>query len=165
MFFNGSGGNVQSLQMAFHSYLLQSFGSFGQYKRFQKRIFFSNRPISNKNCLWQPCLLTNRQDVSYYHRGFSTDGPTKFRFIWPCSFRGEEFFQIDQSETRIACCGNVCLWIRTKCALFIEGLPQLPPTQIWFIVRRVFREDLLEIDQSETRIACDGHVCKCLGRK
>jgi hypothetical protein len=50
-------------------------GSFGQYKRFQKRIFFSNRPISNKNCLWQPCLLTNRQDVSYYHRGFSTDGP------------------------------------------------------------------------------------------
>jgi len=22
-----------------------------------------------------------------------------------------------------------------------------------------FREDFLEIDQSETRIACDGHVC------
>jgi hypothetical protein len=28
--------------------------------------------------------------------------PTKFRFIWPSSFR-EDFLEIDQSETRIAC--------------------------------------------------------------
>jgi len=32
---------------------------------------------------------------------------TKFRFIWPCSFRGEDFLEINQSETRIAC--NGCL--------------------------------------------------------
>jgi hypothetical protein len=30
------------------------------------------------------------------------DLPIKFRFIWPSSFRGEDFFKIDQSETRIA---------------------------------------------------------------
>jgi hypothetical protein len=29
--------------------------------------------------------------------------PTKFRFIWLGSFRGEDFSNIDQSETRIAC--------------------------------------------------------------
>ena len=29
--------------------------------------------------------------------------PTKFRFIWPSGFRGEDFFKIGQSETRIAC--------------------------------------------------------------
>ena len=35
--------------------------------------------------------------------------PTKFRFIWPKeSFRGEDFLEIDQSETRIACGGHVC---------------------------------------------------------
>ena len=28
--------------------------------------------------------------------------PTKFRFIWLGSFRGEDFLDIDQSETRIA---------------------------------------------------------------
>jgi hypothetical protein len=28
---------------------------------------------------------------------------TKFRFIWPSNFRGEEFLEINQSETRIAC--------------------------------------------------------------
>ena len=114
MFFNGSGGNVQSLQRAFHSYLLQCFGSFGQAVS-EENIFL--------NRLWQPYLLSNRHDMSYFHRGLFTDGPTKFRFIWPSGFRGEEFFYIDQSEKRIACCGNVCLRIWAKCALFIEGLP------------------------------------------
>jgi hypothetical protein len=28
--------------------------------------------------------------------------PTKFRFIWPSGFRGEEFLEIDQPVTRIA---------------------------------------------------------------
>jgi hypothetical protein len=34
------------------------------------------------------------------------------------------------------------------------------PTKFWFILLGSFRgEDFLDIDQSETRIACDGHVC------
>jgi hypothetical protein len=28
---------------------------------------------------------------------------TKFRFIWQSGFRGEDFLEINQSETRIAC--------------------------------------------------------------
>jgi hypothetical protein len=28
--------------------------------------------------------------------------PTKIQFIWPRGCRGEDFFEIDQSETRIA---------------------------------------------------------------
>jgi hypothetical protein len=28
--------------------------------------------------------------------------PTKFRFIWQSSFRGEDFLEINQSKTRIA---------------------------------------------------------------
>jgi hypothetical protein len=28
--------------------------------------------------------------------------PTKFRFIWPSDFRGDDFLEINQSETRIA---------------------------------------------------------------
>jgi hypothetical protein len=35
--------------------------------------------------------------------------PTKFQFIWPSGFGGEDFKKIDQSETRIACDGHVCL--------------------------------------------------------
>jgi hypothetical protein len=29
--------------------------------------------------------------------------PTKFRFIWPSGYRGEDFLEINQSETRIVC--------------------------------------------------------------
>ena len=33
--------------------------------------------------------------------------PTMFQFIWPSSFRGEDFLEINRSETRIACGGHV----------------------------------------------------------
>jgi hypothetical protein len=32
---------------------------------------------------------------------------TKFQFIWENGFRGEDFLEIDQSETRMACGGHV----------------------------------------------------------
>jgi hypothetical protein len=34
--------------------------------------------------------------------------PTKCRFIWESGFRGEDYLEINQSETRLACGGNVC---------------------------------------------------------
>ena len=37
-------------------------------KRFQRRRFFRNQPIRNKNCLWQPCLLTNQDKMSNLQR-------------------------------------------------------------------------------------------------
>ena len=65
-------------------------------KRFQRRSFFRNQPIRKYNCLWRPCLSTDRTEMS------------KFRFIWPSGFRGEDFLEINQSETRIVCGGHVC---------------------------------------------------------
>ena len=49
--------------------------------------------------------------------------PVQFRFIWLSSFRGEDFLEIDQPETRIACGGHVCKQIGTKSAFLIEDLP------------------------------------------
>jgi hypothetical protein len=34
--------------------------------------------------------------------------PIKFLFIWPGGFRGEDFLEINQSETIMACGGHVC---------------------------------------------------------
>jgi hypothetical protein len=34
--------------------------------------------------------------------------PTKFRLILPSGFREEDFLEITQSETRMACGGHVC---------------------------------------------------------
>ena len=42
-------------------------------KRFQRRRFFRNQPIRNKNGLWRPCLLTDWDEMSYLYRGSSID--------------------------------------------------------------------------------------------
>jgi hypothetical protein len=42
-------------------------------KQFQRRRFFRNRPIRNKNCMWWPCLLTDWDEMSKLHRGHSID--------------------------------------------------------------------------------------------
>jgi hypothetical protein len=36
------------------------------------------------------------------------------KHLWKSGFRGEDFLEINQSETRIACGGHVCKWIGTK---------------------------------------------------
>ena len=42
-------------------------------KQFQRRRFFRNRPIRNKNCMWWSCLPTYRNEMSNLHRGHSID--------------------------------------------------------------------------------------------
>jgi hypothetical protein len=42
-------------------------------KWFQRRRFFRNQPIRNKNCLWWPCLLTDRDKMINRNSGFSID--------------------------------------------------------------------------------------------
>ena len=60
-------------------------------KQFQRRRFFTNRPIRNKNCMWCQCLLTDRDEMSNLSEDIPQMLPTKFRFIWPSGFRGEVF--------------------------------------------------------------------------
>ena len=38
-------------------------------KRFQRIRFFRNRTIRNKNCLWWPCLLMDRDEMNTLYRG------------------------------------------------------------------------------------------------
>jgi hypothetical protein len=42
-------------------------------KQLQRRRFFSNQPIRNKNCLWWPCLITDQDEMSNLYRGPSID--------------------------------------------------------------------------------------------
>ena len=42
-------------------------------KQFQRRRFFRNQPIRNKNSLWWPCLLADRDEMSKLYRGPSID--------------------------------------------------------------------------------------------
>ena len=86
--------------------------------------------------------------------------PTKFRFFWQRGFREEDFLEINQSETRIAFGGHVCQRIGTKLAIVIKDFPSTFLPSFDSFGQAVSEETIfLEINQSETRIACGGHVC------
>ena len=80
MFVNGWGRNEQSLQRTCHRCFLPSFGSFGQAISEQK--IKKNRPIRNKNCLWRPCLLMDRDKMGIFIEDLPQMLPTKFHSIW-----------------------------------------------------------------------------------
>ena len=65
IFVNRPGQNEQSLQRTFHRCFIPSFRSFGQAISEQ---IFRNRPIRTNNCLWRPCLLTDRDEMCNLYR-------------------------------------------------------------------------------------------------
>ena len=59
------------------------------------------------NCLWRPCLLMDRDEISNLDRGPSIDASYQVSDHLAMRFQ-RRFLEIDQSETRIACGGHVC---------------------------------------------------------
>jgi hypothetical protein len=76
-------------------------------RQFQRR-FFIYRPIRNKNYLWWPCLLTDRDEISNLHRGHSIDASCHVSVNLAKWFQRRRFKKIGHSETRITC-GGPCL--------------------------------------------------------
>jgi hypothetical protein len=53
---------------------------------------FKNRPIRNKNCLWRPCLLMDRDEMSNLYRGPSIDASYQISFHLGKWFQRRFFF-------------------------------------------------------------------------
>jgi hypothetical protein len=98
-------------------------------KRFQRRRFFRNWPIRNKNGLWRPCLLTDRDEMRIFYRGPAIDASYQVSVHLAKRFQRRRLKKIGQSETRIAYGGHVCWWIGTKWAIFRKDLPLMLPTK------------------------------------
>jgi hypothetical protein len=106
IFVNGSGQNQQSLQKTFHRCFLPGFGSYGQTVSEEKNL--KNQPMRNKNRLWRPCLLTDRNGMSNPNRGPSIDASYEVSDHLAKRFERRRFLDIDQSEKRIACGVHIC---------------------------------------------------------
>ena len=61
-------------------------------KWFQRRRFFRNQPIRNKNCLWQPCLLMDRDEMSNLYREPSIDASYQVTVHLAKRFQRRRFF-------------------------------------------------------------------------
>jgi hypothetical protein len=134
-------------------------------KRFQRRRFFRNQPIRNKNGLWRPCLLTDRDEMSNrnrtFHRcflpRFGSFGQTvsekknlknqpirnKNRLWWPCLLTDQDGMS------------NVYRGPSIDSSYQVSD----------HLDKQFQKRRFLEIDQSEKRIACGGHVCQWIGMK
>ena len=71
-------------------------------KRFQRKSCFKNRPIRNKNCLWRPCLLMDRDKMSNLYRGPSIDVSYQVSVHLAKRFQRTRFLEIYQSETKLS---------------------------------------------------------------
>jgi hypothetical protein len=91
--------------------------------------------------------------------------PTKIRFIWPNAFRGEESKKSANQKQELPV---VAMFVtdRDRMSNLYRG-PSIDTSYqvLDHLAKRFHRKIFLEIDQSETRIACGGHVCKWIGTK
>ena len=62
-------------------------------KQFQRRRFFRNWPTRNKNCLWRPCLLTDRDEMCNLHKGPSIDASYQVSVHSAKLFQRRRFFR------------------------------------------------------------------------
>jgi hypothetical protein len=83
-------------------------------KWFQRRRFFRNQPIKNKNCMWWPFLLTDQDEMRKIYRELPIDASYQVSVHLTKRFQRRRFLKIGKSETRIACGGHVCKWIGIK---------------------------------------------------
>jgi hypothetical protein len=60
-------------------------------KRLQRR-FFRNQLIRNKNCLWWPCLITDRDEMSSLYRGPAIDASYQVSVHLAKWFQRKRFF-------------------------------------------------------------------------
>jgi copper oxidase (laccase) domain-containing protein len=127
-------------------------------KRFRKRRF-RTRPIRNKNCLWWPCLLTHRDEMSNLYRGPSIDASYQVSVHLAKRFRRRRFKK-NRSIKNKNCLWRPCLLTdRDEMSNLYRGPSIDASYQVSVHLIKRFRRRFKKIGQSETRIACGGHVC------
>ena len=89
--------------------------SFGSFGRAVSEEKILNQPIRNKNCLWRPGLIMGRYEMSnFFQRTFHRCFLPSFGSFGRVVSEEKIFLEINQSETRIACGGHVCEQFGTK---------------------------------------------------
>jgi hypothetical protein len=141
---DGLGRNVQSLWRTFHKCFLPSLGSFGQAVSEE---VLKNWPIRNKNCMWRPCLLTDRDKMRNLYRGHSIDASYQVSV-----HLAERFLKL----------GRKHLWkvLSKECTFRPDLLTNMATTGIKqiFSFETAFPNEL-KLGRKHLRIACGDHVC------
>ena len=127
-------------------------------KQFQRRRFFRNRPIRNKNCMWWPYLLTDQDELSNIHRGHSIDASYQASVVTICLLTDRDKMSnlhrghsIDDSYQ----VSVVAMFVNRsgQNEQFHRGHSIDASYQVSVYLAKRFQRRFLKIGQSETRIA------------
>jgi hypothetical protein len=86
------------------------FSLFG-YVVSEEKVFLEINQLETTNCLWRPCLITDRDKIGNLDRQLVKDASYQVSVHLAMRFQSRRFFE---SETRIAGGGHVCYRIGTK---------------------------------------------------
>ena len=85
--------------------------------------------------------------------------PTKFQYIWPNGFRGEESKKSANQKQESHVVASLLMDRDRMNNIYRVSSIDASYQVSDYLAKRFQRRRFLEIDQSETRIACGGHVC------
>ena len=128
---------------------------------------FREEHFQKSTNLWWPCLLTNCDEMSNLYRGPSKDASYQISVHLGKRFQRRRFFKKSTNQKQE--------W--SVVAMFVNGSERNKQS-----LQRTFqgcfllsfdsfsqavseKKIFLEIDQLETRISCDSHVCNPIGTK
>jgi hypothetical protein len=79
-------------------------------KWFQRRRFFRNQPIRKKNCLWRPCLITDRPDINWCNSIIKQTMPIFHKIIFKHIFhKRESLFMLPKGKFVCMLKGKFCV--------------------------------------------------------
>ena len=127
---------------------------------FQSRRFFRNQPFRNKNCLWWPCLLTDQDEMGNLYRQPSIDASYQISVYLDNWFQSRRFFG-NQPIRNKNCLWWACLLTDRDETSNLYRRPYIDASNhaSFPLAKRFQRRRFKKIHQSETRIACGGHIC------
>ena len=127
--------------------------------QYQRRRFFLEI-TKKKNCLWWPCLLTDREEMSKLYRGPSIDASYPVLVHLAKRFPRRRFFRNRPIRNKNCLWRQCLLTDRDDMSIFNREPSINTSYQVSVhLPKRFQRRILKKIDQSKTRIACGGHVC------
>jgi hypothetical protein len=85
--------------------------------------------------------------------------PTKFQYIWPNGFRGEESKKSAKQKQESHVVASLLMDRDRMNNIYRVSSIDASYQVSDHLAKQFQRRRFLEIDQSETRIACGGHVC------
>ena len=152
------------MSLTFHSALRKLNTEPSEGASHQVSEIFRNRPTRNKNCLWWPCLLTNRDKMSSFYRGPSKDASHQISVHLAKQFQ-KRFLRNQPIRNKNSLWWPCLLMNRDEIGNLYRGVSIDASYQVWFHLAKRFQRRRLKYEKLTDNgrwMPSDGNSSYCL---